>query len=126
MPHIFIILGGANCDGDSCLHTGRGIVSFVKTSWLPCCVTSRFISVIFEISHLVHNYSLVSKGFSYWVTLHLDVIIDPGEIFSWCNYFSLIRQVVRARYKLNWLLIVTLVSGWGSSTSNTQKKKKSF
>ena len=53
---------------------------------------------VIETIQIIHNYPLGSEEFSYRVILHLEVIIDPGEIRSRfkCCYF--IRQVIGEQY----------------------------
>ena len=38
--------------------------------------------VVIDISHLINNYPLGRKGFSNWVSFHLEMILDIGVIFS--------------------------------------------
>ena len=82
--------------------------------------------VVIDISHLINNYPLGSKGFSNWVSFHLEMILDIGVIFIGCNHCSFVSQVIGVKDKLNCLFMVTLVSVHISSTSNMQQKGNYF
>ena len=52
------------------------IASVIDTYCLTCCVTSRFMAIVIEISQFIHNYTLGIKDFSKWVGFYLGVILD--------------------------------------------------
>ena len=88
------------------------------------------MDVVIETIQIIHNYPLGSEGFGYWVSLHLEVIIDPGEIRSWLKKSQLVKKIL-LHLTSNWSkILIKLVSygklfcRWGSSTSNMEQKCK--
>ena len=81
---------------------------------------------IIEIIRLINIYPLVSVGSRDCFGLNIEVILDPGLIFVFCNHCSFVSQVIRVKDKLNWLTIVILFNVQYSSISNIQKIKSLF